>query len=113
MTVQRIEQRNWGSFLATFSETLVGKSAEIEVASLELGDQLMAEWSPHLGMSYDPKDDLIMVMVDGLDHMISSPRELCVDADVGRMIGLEIIDGENRRQILKFKDPLTLPSPAG
>jgi Family of unknown function (DUF5335) len=38
--------------------------AEIEVASLALGDQVEAEWLPLLGIAYDPKDDLVQVALE-------------------------------------------------
>src|ERR1700716_2179183 len=36
------------------SKVLPAKQAEIEVASLKLGDQVEAEWLPLLGLAYDP-----------------------------------------------------------
>jgi hypothetical protein len=35
------------------SQGLVGAQAEIEVASLDLGDQIEAEWLPLLGITYE------------------------------------------------------------
>lgn len=113
MTVQPIEQRNWGPFLDTLSQTLVGKRAEIEVASLDLGDQVLAQWLPLLGISYDHKDNLIAVSLEGVDHLILSPRELHADMDATGLTALLIIDAEDRRQIVRLKDPLALPSSAG
>ena len=52
------------------------KAAEIEVASLSLGDQVEAEWLPLHGITYDPNDDLVEVALEGLDHMIRKPREI-------------------------------------
>jgi hypothetical protein len=113
MTIQSIEQRNWGPFLDTLSQTLIGKQAEIEVASLDLGDQMLAEWLPLLGISYDHKDNLVAVSLDGVDHLIPSPRELHADMDASGLAALIVIDDEGRRQIVRLKDPLALPSPAG
>ena len=45
------------------------------MASLDLGDQTQAEWLPLLGISYDPRDDVVDIALDGLDHMIHKPRE--------------------------------------
>ena len=55
---------------------IVGFRLEIEVTSLALGDQVEAEWLPLLGLVYDPKDDLVEVALDGIDHMIPSLRLL-------------------------------------
>ena len=48
------------------SKTLEGKQAEIEVASLSLGDQVEAEWLPLHGITYDPNDDLVEVALERL-----------------------------------------------
>jgi hypothetical protein len=43
------------------ADTLVGKRAKVEAASLDLGDQIVAEWVPLLGVTYDARDDLLDV----------------------------------------------------
>jgi hypothetical protein len=111
MSVQQIDKGAWTVFFDTFSKTLPGKRAEVEVASLELGDQIAAEWLPLIGIVYDPKDQLIEIAMEGLDHMILKPREVYVDFEVGSLISLEIINGDGVREIIKLKDPVALPAP--
>ena len=55
MAAQKIEKPEWQAFFDTLSKGLVGMRAEIEVASLALGDQIVAEWLPLLGITYDPR----------------------------------------------------------
>jgi hypothetical protein len=112
VAVHRIDRRGWQAFLDTFTCALVGKRAGIEVASLDLGDQIAAEWLPLLGISYDRKNDMVVIALDGIDHMIRAPREIYADYMAGALIALEIVDGKNRHQIVRFKDPLALPAPA-
>ena len=76
MTVRKLDKANWDTFFDFISKLLEGKQVEIEVASLALGDQVAAEWLPLLGLVYDPKDDLVEVALDGVDHMIPKPREI-------------------------------------
>ena len=111
MSVQQVDESHWKTFFDTFTRTLVGKRAEIEVASLDIGDQIEAEWAPLIGITYDPKGDLIEVALEGFDHLIQRPCHVYVDYDVGGLIGLEIIDADDTRQIVKLKDPLKLPAP--
>ena len=111
MSVHQVEKNNWKAFFDTLTRTLVGKRAEVEVASLDLGDQIEAEWLPLIGIAYDPKDDLIEVALEGLDHMILKPREVYVDFNVGGLIGLAVIDSDHVRQIIKLKEPVALPVP--
>ena len=113
MAATQIDRDRWATFLETLSDSLVGKQAEIEVVSLRLGDQIEAEWTPLIGIAYDRKDDLIQIALDSLDHLVRSPRELFVDYGVGEIIAaIEIVDEDGTREIVKFKDPLSLPAPA-
>lgn len=83
--------------------------AEVEVASIDLGDQIQAEWVPLLGVAYDPRDNALEVALDGLDHMIHKPREIYVDDGAAGLTSLEIVDADGVRQIIKLKDQLKLP----
>jgi Family of unknown function (DUF5335) len=62
------------------TKQLKGKRAEVEVASLRLGDQIQADTVPLLGLSYDPDDDAVAIALEGIDITISKPRELSFDA---------------------------------
>jgi Family of unknown function (DUF5335) len=57
MTTRKLDKNQWRTFFDGVSKLLQGKQAEIEVASLRLGDQVQAEWLPLHGIAYDPKDD--------------------------------------------------------
>ena len=61
MAPKKLEQGQWQEFFDRVSKVLDGKQAEIEIASLSLGDQVRAEWLPLLGLVYDHKDDLVEV----------------------------------------------------
>jgi uncharacterized protein DUF5335 len=111
MAAAQIDRNSWAPFLDTVTNALIGKQAEIEVASLDLGDQVEAEWAPLIGVTYDRKDDLIEIALEELDHLIRSPRELSIDYAVGGIAAMEIVDADGNRQIVKFRDPLALPAP--
>lgn len=109
----QIDRSRWAPFLDAVTNSLVGKQAEIEVISLSLGDQIEAEWTSLIGISYDHKSDLIEIALDKLDHIIRSPRQLSIDQGVGGIVAaIEIVDADGNRQIVRFKDPLALPAPA-
>jgi Family of unknown function (DUF5335) len=61
-----------------------------------------------LGSAYDPKDDLIEIALDGVDHMIHGPVEVWIDETGAGVASLEIIDREGTRQIVLLRDPLML-----
>jgi hypothetical protein len=112
MNTRKLPQAEWRPYLDRISKLLPGKVAEIEVASLNLGNQIEAEWEPLLGLVYDPKSDIIEVVLDGVDHMIPKPRELYVEEEGGMLESLEVIGADGSRQIIRLRDPLMLPAPA-
>ncbi len=111
MTAQKLDKKEWKPFFEGVSKVLPAKEAEIEVLSLNIGDQVEAEWLRLLGLTYDPKDDLLDVALDGLDHLIQKPREIYVeDGGVG-LASLAVVDAEGARHIIKLRDPMALPRP--
>jgi hypothetical protein len=111
MTTHKLDKTQWRTFFDRFSEILEGRQAEIEVASLSLGDQVEAEWLPLHGITYDPKDDVVEVALEGLDHMIRKPREIFLEDWTGGVMALEIVDADGTKQIVKLREPLMLASP--
>ncbi len=109
MASRKLDKSEWRAFCDRMSKGLIGKQAEIEIASLALGSHVQSEWLPLLGIVYDPKSDVIEIALDGLDHMIPRPRELYVDIGPGGMANLEIVDSGGVRQIVTLRDPLMLP----
>ena len=47
-----LPKQAWKSYFETMSGVLIGKWAELEVATLDLGDQIVAERLPLLGITY-------------------------------------------------------------
>jgi hypothetical protein len=92
------------------SNALLGKWAEIEVASLDLGDQIVAESLPMLGITYDSRDDLLDVALDRSNHLIRHPEEIVVEETPTGLASVAVIDREGTRQVVKLKEPLMLPS---
>lgn len=112
MSIRKLERPEWLGYFNIMSEALTGMRAEIEVASLNLGAQLAAEWVALLGISYDPKDDVLDIALDGLDHRISQPREIYVDEGLPGLISFEAVDAGGVRHIVKLREPLMLPAPS-
>jgi hypothetical protein len=111
MALRKLDKAEWRPFCDVISKTLTGKRAEIEVASLSLGDQIEAEWLPFLGIVYDPKNDMIEIALEGVDHMIRKPREFFVDLGPDGLASFEIVDADGTREIIRLRDPLMLPAP--
>lgn len=111
MALAKLDKARWGAFADLVSKGLVGMRTEIEVASLDLGDQIQAEWLPFLGLVYDPKNEIFEVALEDLDHLIAKPREVYLDNGPRGLISIEVVDDDGARHIIKLKEPLMLPPP--
>jgi hypothetical protein len=112
MSVRKLDKSEWCGFFDHLSKAMIGKRSEIEVIGLAIGAQIQAEWLLLLGISYDPKDDIIEIALDDIDHIINGPREVFVDLSAGGLAVLQMIDRDGLSQIVKLRDPRMLPPPA-
>ena len=114
MINRKINKTEWKQFFDFLSKQVEGTRAEIEIASLKLGDQIEAEWLPVIGLVYDHKDNSVEIALeaskrDVVDHIIREPREIYFAEDGRQFMGLDIIDLKGTHHIVKLKDPLMLP----
>jgi Family of unknown function (DUF5335) len=107
-----VPSSEWRSFFDRLSKGLLGKWVEIEVASLELGDQITAEWIPMFGITYDSKDDLLDVALDRIDHLIWHPKEIVVEEGPTGVTSVAVVDKEGVRQVVRMREPFLLPPPS-
>ena len=112
MTARKLARADWRTYFDRMSKAIEGKRAEIEVASLALGDHVEAEWLPIFGIVYDPKSDIVEIASEELDHMIHKPREIAVEEGPGGLESIEVVDDGGTVQVVKLRDPIMLPPPA-
>ena len=115
MATRQLEKKEWRVFFDQVSRGLIGKRAEIRISAPRFGDQIEAGWLPLLGITYNPKNDIVEIALDGLDHMIRKPRVIYVDDTGGELTSLEVVDSDKATQIVRLREPpmVTAPSSAG
>jgi hypothetical protein len=111
MATEKLDKASWHGYFDAISKALTGKRVEIEVQSLALGNQIEADWLPLLGITYEPRTDMLEIVLEGLDHMIQKPAEIYVERNVTSLSSMEIIDSNGVRQVVRLRDPLMLPAP--
>jgi hypothetical protein len=112
MNTLSLRKAVWKSYFETMSDVLIGKLAEVEVATLGLGDQIVANRLPLLGITYDTKDDLVDVSLGGenqLNRLIRHPSEIQIVEDVDGLRSIAITSGDGAVHVLRLSDPLRLP----
>ena len=112
MAIRRLGRDDWDGFCILATRGYFGRQVSIEVVSLEIGLQPEVRRSPLIGMSYDPKSDVLQLLLGDISHLVHGPRELYVDEELLGAVCLEVIDAEGIRQILTLREPPMLPSAA-
>lgn len=111
MTLTQLAKAQWQPYFDHVSKALGAKLVQVEVNGLRLGSQVQIEWLPLVGISYDPKDDILAVAVEGIEHNIRHPKQIHVEQDVESLYRIQAVDAEGEHHILRLKDPLSLPAP--
>ncbi|NPA32213.1 MAG: hypothetical protein GXO04_01155 [Aquificae bacterium] len=110
MATIKLPKEQWEDYFNRLSKNLPAVEAQLEVVDPELGDQIEVEYSPLLGLSYDPKDDVFEIQFrETHEHLIYHPTEIYIYEEDGKITHIEIIDKEGTKQILRIKPALPLP----
>jgi hypothetical protein len=104
-----VDKSKWQAAAELLSRSIHGQPARLEVAGLRLGDQIEAEWAPLRSVSYDPKDDLFDIQLEGVDHLVRHPRSFAVRERGGLADSLAVVDGEGDEHIVQLREPILLP----
>lgn len=106
---EQISKAEWKEFLDGFSRAMKDVTCEVEIEALGIFDKVEAEWMPLRGISYDPKNDVVSVFFDNLDHMIEKPQQIEVNKVASGVESLEIVSGEDAaRTVIKLKNPVSV-----
>ena len=112
MALRKLDRPEWQTYFDRMSRQLRGGAVEIEVASLAIGDRFETDQVRLYGVTYDPKDDVLDVVMEGHDHRIEHPREIQVDEGAEGLKNVEVVDADGNRQMLVLGTPLPLPGAA-
>jgi hypothetical protein len=108
--LRSVPPAEWRPFFDRMSKALaLGTRAEIEVASPDFGDQIMAEWVPMIGVTYDSKDDVLDVALDRVGHLMYHPKEIAVEEGADGVRSIAVTTAEGTRNVVRLKEPLELP----
>jgi hypothetical protein len=110
MPIQKLERNRWQGFFDRVGRAATGSQVRIEVAGVDIGDQIEVEWAPLEGLNYDPKSDVLYVQVEGLEHSIAHPGEIHVDREADDLKSVVVVTEDGRKQFLTMKRPLALPA---
>jgi hypothetical protein len=105
-----VPKTEWRHFFDQMSKlTFLGKWAELETASPEIGDQITGAKLPVIGITYDSRDDLLDVALDRANRLIRHPQMIEIEEGPIGIVAIAVLDAEGARHIIRLKQPWALP----
>lgn len=116
---QKVEKEGWRAFFDIVSRALGGRSVEIEVVGMDVGDQIEGHALALNGITYEPSDDSIYIYllkpnaVAHAAHRIGSPRDVYIQVGGTGLSRIVFVDAEGHEILLHLRAPLMLPARTG
>ena len=116
---QDLPRQDWHAFFELVTKEHEASDVTIEVAGLDLGDQVEVEKLPLAYLEYDPKDDDFIVGVGGrdnrypvvLDHIVGHPQRIDVDTEIPTAVAaIDVLDADGRQTIVTLHRRPALPA---
>jgi hypothetical protein len=113
METLALEKQDWQKMLDFVSKAQeVQRKAQIvtvEVDGEQIGAQREAEDVALMGISYGPKDDMVYIIAEGIEHNIENPAKVEIAHDGADISTLAVVGEDGARHLVRFKPPLHLP----
>ncbi len=107
----------WRVYFDDLSRGLATTKATVEIDGPDLGAQVQAEGLVLLGISYDDRDDVLVVglspggAAESLEHLVSSPQRIRVaSSDTILPSTIEVEDAEGVRTLVRLQAAPALPA---
>ncbi len=92
------------NFTKAFLEDLNPEDAVVEIVDPKLGDQFESSHARVLGVTYDPKDNVFEVALEGVDHLIYQPKEIwVVEEDNGFVSTIEVVRDDGTKEVIRLQ----------
>jgi hypothetical protein len=116
-TTTELPRESWGAYFDTLSKYLGTTEATVEIVGKDLGDQLAAERLVLTGITYDHKDDVVVIGLDApggnpeeYQHLVYKPQKILVaPGGAGAEMVVDIEDAEGNKHIVRLERPPALP----
>jgi hypothetical protein len=116
IATQELARETWRGYFDEYSKTLVTSDATIEVAGRDVGDQIAAERLVLTGITYDDKDDVLVIGLDApggspeeYEHMIEQPQQIYVATGDDGEATFDVTDSEGRQHLIHIQVAPELP----
>jgi hypothetical protein len=112
-----LSRDDWSAYFDDLSRELTTTHATVEIEGPDLGAQVEAEDLVLNGISYDDRDDVLVVGLspggpaESLEHLVSSPQRIAVESSAGLLpSSIEVEDAEGERTLVRLQGAPALPA---
>jgi uncharacterized protein DUF5335 len=118
-STQELARETWRPYFDELIRTLGTVEATVEVIGRDLGAQVEAERLVLTGISYDDRDDVLVIGLDApgkpdedLERMVDRPRRIMVaTSETPREeMTIDVEDAEGNRTLVHVERPPALPA---
>ena len=111
-----LPRERWRTYFDELSRGLATTKATVEIEGADLGAQVQAEDLVLGGISYDDRDDVLVIGLspggptESLEHLISNPQRISVEPS-GAIVPstIEIEDAEGETTLVRLQAAPALP----
>jgi hypothetical protein len=108
MSMRVLARAEWRGFCDRVSKAVVGRSVELDIASLDLGDRVKARWLPLLGVVFDARGDVLEIACEGVGHSVLAPREIHLEETARGLVAIEVVAADDTVETLRLREPLQI-----
>jgi Family of unknown function (DUF5335) len=115
-TTQEIQREAWRGYFDTLGKLLPTVEVTVEVIGEDLGDQFIGERVLLAGISYDEKDDVLVIglntqggLQEEVEHLVWNPQQVMVTSLEDGSTAIEVEDAESHQTIIRYVQVPALP----
>jgi hypothetical protein len=113
---QEIPRDAWRPYFDELSRVMGTTEVTVEVDGRDLGAQIVAERLVLSGVSYDHKDDVVVIGLDApggtpeeYQHLVEHPRRVLVATGATAEVAIDIEDDADHHSIVRLQPAPALP----
>jgi hypothetical protein len=107
---------SWRTYFDDFSRGLATTQATVEIDGPDLGAQVQAEGMVLSGITYDDRDDVLVIGLspggptESLEHLVSNPQRIRIESSDGILPStIEVEDAEGQQTLVRLQPAPALP----
>jgi hypothetical protein len=112
MKTHKLEPTIWHEYFDYVSQHLPASLVEIDITGFDIGYQVVVSRLAIDGLSYDPRDNEVVIIAEHFEHHIAAPREIYVVEECGQLSCIDVLDAGGHQQIVLLTAVEALPPPS-